>query len=367
MADLSIAHVRKRFGEFEALKDVSLHVADGEFVAVLGPSGCGKTTLLRTIAGFEAIDSGTITIGSHPVSSAKVHVAPEHRNIGIVFQSYALWPHMSVAENVGYGLKVARVPDAERTRRVRDALALVGLTGLETRPPAMLSGGQRQRVALARCLVTSPTLVLLDEPLANLDVHLRASMEDEFADFHKRTGTTMFYITHDQAEAMALADRIVVMDHGVVMQIATPEELFRRPATEMVAQFIGQGLIVPANVRSVGGGRCMVQVLGADIAARCSSEQRTGDGFRLCVRPRELQFSACGDGFACRVTRVIYQGGYYRVEVMPEADPNLRFVIHRADDQPIENGDLVNVVITDGWIIPHSVTATSSAIEYAAA
>ena len=178
---------------------------------MLGASGCGKTTLLRQIAGFDKVESGRIVIGDTVVSAIDRHVPPERRRIGIVFQSYALWPHMTVAENVAYGLTVAGVKDPERARRVDAALALVELDGFGERRPSMLAGGQRQRVALARCLVTEPTLVLLDEPLANLDVHLRAAMEDEFADFHARTGTTMVYVTHDQSEAMALADRIAVM------------------------------------------------------------------------------------------------------------------------------------------------------------
>ena len=222
-------------------------------MAILGASGCGKTTLLRQIAGFDKLDAGRIVIGDTVVSSTAHHIPPERRRIGIVFQSYALWPHMTVAENVAYGLTVAGVKEPERARRVAAALTLVELDGFADRRPAALSGGQRQRVALARCLVTEPSLVLLDEPLANLDVHLRAAMEDEFARFHARTGTTMIYITHDQAEAMALADRIAVMDRGRLLQVATPSQLYREPADETVAGFIGEGMVVPVEVRSVDG------------------------------------------------------------------------------------------------------------------
>jgi len=203
VARLILEHVVKAFGEHRALDDVSLEVEDGELIAILGPSGCGKTTLLRQVAGFDTLDAGRILIGDAVMSSTSEHVPPERRRIGIVFQSYALWPHMTVAENVAYGLTVAGVREPERSRRVDAALELVDLGGFAQRRPAQLSGGQRQRVALARCLVTEPSLVLLDEPLANLDVHLRAAMENEFARFHARTGTTMVYITHDQREAMA--------------------------------------------------------------------------------------------------------------------------------------------------------------------
>src|SRR5690606_8838545 len=212
--------------------------------------GCGKTTLLRMVAGFEKVSDGRIIIGGETMSSSEHSAPPEKRRVGIVFQNYALWPHMTVAENVGYSLRVAKVPRAERDRRVTEALALVNLAGYGDRRPANLSGGQRQRVALARCLVSAPSLVLFDEPLANLDVHLRAAMEDEFADFHKRTGTTIVYITHDQAEAMALADRIAVMDHGRLAQLASPRDLYREPANEMVASFISQGIVLPAKVLS---------------------------------------------------------------------------------------------------------------------
>ena len=191
MARLTIERLAKSYGATRVLDDVSLAVNDGELVAILGPSGCGKTTLLRQIAGFDKPDAGSVRIGDAVVSTPGQHVPPERRRIGIVFQSYALWPHMTVAENVGYGLDVAGVKDPERGKRVQAALALVELEGFAERRPALLSGGQRQRVALARCLVTEPSLVLLDEPLANLDVHLRAAMEREFARFHERTGTTM--------------------------------------------------------------------------------------------------------------------------------------------------------------------------------
>ena len=282
MARLTLERLGKKYGDFAALTDVSLEVADGEFVAILGASGCGKTTLLRQVAGFDRPDAGRILIGDTVVSTPERHTPPEDRRIGIVFQSYALWPHMTVAENVAYGLTVAGVRDPERARRVRDALALVHLDGFAERRPALLSGGQRQRVALARCLVTEPALVLLDEPLANLDVQLRAAMEREFRDFHERTGTTMVYITHDQTEAMALADRIAVMDKGRVLQFATPSQLYREPADTTVAKFIGEGMIVPVTRRR-GPCRCdlrcrRIRLSIADALPRRASH---GDGVRM--------------------------------------------------------------------------------------
>lgn len=353
MARLTIQGLTKRFGSYTALSNISLDVKDGEFIAILGPSGCGKTTLLRIVAGFDRAEEGEIAIGARTVSSPSVYVPPEARQIGIVFQSYALWPHMTVAENVGFSLKIAGIAKEERERRVRDALSLVGLDGFEERPPAMLSGGQRQRVALARCLVASPSLVLLDEPLANLDVHLRASMENEFHEFHARTGTTMFYITHDQAEAMALADRIAVMDRGRLMQLATPSELFREPANEMVASFIGNGLVVPAEIRDVQDGRAMARIAGHDVAVRCCKHQTVRADGRLCLRPRDIAIVApSNDILGGRVLRTIYQGGYFRLEIRPDALPDVTLIVHQPEMAPVNPGDAVGIRIESGWIIP---------------
>jgi iron(III) transport system ATP-binding protein len=356
MARLIVDRVTKTFGAFRALDQVSLDVRDGEFVAILGPSGCGKTTLLRQIAGFDKLDEGRIVIGETVVSAVTQHVPPERRRIGIVFQSYALWPHMTVAENVAYGLTVAGVRDPERTRRVNAALALVELEGYAERRPSMLSGGQRQRVALARCLVTEPSLVLLDEPLANLDVHLRASMEDEFARFHARTGTTMVYITHDQAEAMALADRIAVMDSGRLLQVASPSQLYREPADATVAAFIGEGIILPAEVIDVDGrGRCRVDLFGLTVGMRCAPAQRPTRAARGCLRAGNLSIvDADTPGIGARVVRSVYQGGHFRIEAqLDHADGVL---MHLAAVEPCQlaPGDAIRIGIDDGWVLPET-------------
>jgi iron(III) transport system ATP-binding protein len=330
------------------LDDVSLAVADGELVAILGPSGCGKTTLLRQIAGFDKPDAGRIAIGEEEVSSAAQHVPPERRRIGIVFQSYALWPHMTVAQNVAYGLTVAGVKEPERTRRVEAALALVDLAGYAQRAPAMLSGGQRQRVALARCLVTEPSLVLLDEPLANLDVHLHAAMEREFSRFHERTGTTMIYITHDQAEAMALADRIAVMHKGRVLQFATPWQLFREPSDAIVAAFVGEGMVVPVEVVEVQQRTCTTRVLGQTVRMRCREAQPLGPA-TACLRAQALRVA--DRGIAAKVESVTYEGGRFRIEAAAAggAPP-----LHFATDEPctLARGDAVHLDVVDGWVIP---------------
>jgi iron(III) transport system ATP-binding protein len=346
--------VTKAFGAFKALDDISLDVGDGELLAVLGPSGCGKTSLLRAIAGFDEVSEGRILIDDQEVSSTRRHVPPEDRRIGLVFQSYALWPHMTVADNIAYPLKVARIPTAERERRVADALALVGLVGFDARSPAELSGGQRQRVALARCLVMTPALVLLDEPLANLDLHLRAAMEAEFADFHRRTGTTMIYITHDQAEAMALADRIAVMDSGRILQLAAPSVLFREPVNETVARFIGKGMVMKAAVLTDSrDGRCTVDIGGLRLSARASPGQKATTDGRVCLRSRDLAIAAPGTpALDARVARTTYQGGYYRAEVRCACEPSEPLWLDIAEPRRLTAGDTVSIAVSDAWVTP---------------
>jgi iron(III) transport system ATP-binding protein len=348
VAGLRLDGVAKVFepGSPPALDAVTLDVANGEYLCVLGPSGCGKTTLLRLIAGFEAPSSGTIQLGGRTVSGPGLHVPAEARRVGIVFQSYALWPHMSVAGNVGYALKVARVGADERVRRVAAALDAVGLAGFGERAPASLSGGQKQRVALARCLVMEPSVVLLDEPLANLDAHLKGAMEETFAAFHDRTGTTMIHITHDQAEAMALADRVAVFDRGRLVQAAVPETLYREPATAMVAGFVGGGAVVPAEILEAGAGSARVRVHGVEARVRSAAGRGPGPG-TVCLRADDLALAE--DGIAARVRRATYQGGHYRLEVAPEAGgPAL---VLRASAS-VAVGTAVHVALRDGWLIP---------------
>jgi iron(III) transport system ATP-binding protein len=355
VARLSVERAVKRFGDVAAVNGVTLELEDGEFLCVLGPSGCGKTTLLRLIAGFERLTSGTIGLAGAVVSSADRHVAPEDRRIGVVFQSYALWPHMTVGENVGYPLRVAGVAGEARARRVGEALATVGLSGFEARRPAELSGGQRQRVALARCLVMDPQLVLLDEPLANLDTHLRAAMQREFAEFHRRSGKAMIYITHDQAEAMALATRIAVMDEGRLVQLAEPSRLYREPASRMVAGFIGQTSIVPGAVLDGrADGRARVRLFGHEVVLRAAATQRPTPAASICLRPEDMRVAAIGSaGFPARVRRITYRGGTFALEAVPEGageDVVLRLIV--PETQRPDADARIAIDVRDGWIIP---------------
>ncbi|MDH6236326.1 ABC transporter ATP-binding protein [Cryobacterium sp. CG_9.6] len=230
------------------LTDVDLNVADGEFVALVGPSGSGKTTLLRAIAGFISPSSGSITIGDQIVADANRGVPPERRQLGMVFQQHAIWPHLSVAQNVGYPLKLSRLPRREREARVAEVLQLVGLPGYENRNPATLSGGQRQRIALARALAGSPKLLLLDEALSALDEPLRAALRLELRSLATAIGLTVVHVTHDRDEALAIADRVVVLNEGRILQVASPDELLKRPASAFVASFLSDATLLPGTL-----------------------------------------------------------------------------------------------------------------------
>lgn len=241
---LNLRHIRKEFGAFTALQDINLDIRKGEFVCFLGPSGCGKTTLLRIIAGLEVQTSGEVHQGGRDIS----RLPPALRDYGIVFQSYALFPNLSVADNVAYGLVNRKTPKAEAAQRVSELVKLVGLPGSEAKYPSQLSGGQQQRIALARALATSPGLLLLDEPLSALDALERVRLRQEIRALQQKLGVTTIMVTHDQEEALSVADRIVVMNHGLIEQVGTPMEIYREPASPFVADFVGKVNVMPANV-----------------------------------------------------------------------------------------------------------------------
>ena len=249
MTSLSLSNVKKHFGRTEVIRGVDLSVDDGEFVVFVGPSGCGKSTLLRMISGLEDISSGVLRIGERIVNETP----PARRGVAMVFQSYALYPHLNVRDNMGFGLKVRKVPAEERARRVAEAAQTLKLEALLDRFPRELSGGQRQRVAIGRAIVGEPEVFLFDEPLSNLDAELRVHMRSEIASLHKRLGNTMIYVTHDQIEAMTLADKIVVLRDGLVEQVGTPRELYERPGNLFVAQFIGSPKMNVLPIGSVAG------------------------------------------------------------------------------------------------------------------
>src|SRR5262245_31905787 len=295
MPDVGVHRVSKRFGTVRAVDAVSLSIPDGRLVTLLGPSGCGKTTTLRMIAGLELNDDGRITIGDRVVSdpAAGLFVPPERREIGMVFQSYAIWPHMTVFANVAYPLEVRRRPSAEVRTRVAAALRLMGMEPLAERPATALSGGQQQRVAIARALVFEPRVLLMDEPLSNLDAQLREQMRVEVRALQQRLGITTVYVTHDQEEAMVLSDEIAVMHEGRVLQSATPETIYTRPANRRVAAFVGTPNLLDAKVREVRheAGSTVARVEGEEWQGWCSGpdDVQVGEALTVIVRPEAIQ------------------------------------------------------------------------------
>jgi iron(III) transport system ATP-binding protein len=320
----------KNFGDERAVRDLSLSVARGEFVTLLGPSGCGKTTTLRCIAGLERPDAGEIRIGDEVVASAErgIYLYPEHRNIGMVFQSYAVWPHMTVFDNVAYGLRVRRASAAVIKERTTKALELVGLAELAERYATKLSGGQRQRVALARAIVYEPRVILFDEPLSNLDAKLREQMRIELVRLQQEVGITSIYVTHDQAEALVMSDRVVVMDQGVIQQVGDPQTIYARPANTFVANFIGVANLLEGVLTGRDGALCEIEIpLGPDhaplrVRAAGGDGAATGDRLFLSLRPEDLSLhvtrpdtAAGGNLFEGAVIDTVYLGNFLECRV----------------------------------------------------
>ena len=284
MSIITIRNVTKEFPGVKAVDDANIEIAPNEFFALLGPSGCGKTTLLRMIAGFETPSSGQILIDGEDVS----HVPPNHRPVNMVFQSYAVFPHMTVAQNVGYGLRIGRVPNEEITSRVAEALDMVRLGEFGARRPDQLSGGQRQRVALARALVKRPKVLLLDEPMSALDAKLREQMQIELSRLQQEVGITFVIVTHDQDEALSMADRIAVMDGGRVQQIATPEELYERPKSRFVADFIGKVNLFSGQVTGADAAGVRVEIEQVGAMTIPHDTEATGS-VTVAVRPEKIR------------------------------------------------------------------------------
>ena len=325
MAGISIRGVSKSFGRsddrFAAVADLDLEIADNQFVTLLGPSGCGKTTTLRLIAGYMAPDAGTISVDGRLISSPGQVVPPDERRMGMVFQNYAVWPHKTVFENVVFGLKLRRVPAAAARRQVEETLALVNLTGLQDRYPNELSGGQQQRVALARSLVVEPDILLLDEPLSNLDAKLRERMRVELKQLQRRTGITFVYVTHDQAEALALSDQIAVISGGRLQQYGTPREVYSKPQTRMVADFMGLVNIVPGRV--TGPGRIEI---GPELTLAVATDGfAAGAGVELAIRPENITLTAGAGG---TITNHVFLGNISEYEVTLASGQALRVQTH---------------------------------------
>jgi spermidine/putrescine ABC transporter ATP-binding subunit len=342
-AIVRIEGVTKRFGALRAVDDVSLEIRPNEFFALLGPSGCGKTTLLRILAGFERASEGRVLIDGEDMA----RVPPNRRPVNMVFQSYAVFPHMSVAENVAYGLLVTGAPRTEIGPRVKDALAMVRLDGLEARRPDQLSGGQRQRVALARALIKRPKVLLLDEPLSALDRKLRQEMQLELVRLQQDVGITFVIVTHDQEEALSMADRIAVMDQGRILQVAPPEELYESPGCRMVADFIGTMNLFPARVLGPANPGTRLEAAGLG-TFELPGFAPTGDEVGVAVRPEKVESGrepppAGRIAVRGRVAQVAYFGDYSHLTV--EAGEGVRITCYhthrnRRDPNAIAEGEI---------------------------
>lgn len=337
-------HVTKTFGSFTAIPDLSLTIEPGTLVTLLGPSGCGKTTTLRMLAGLEHPSSGRILIGGKDVTMLPAN----ERDVSMVFQSYALFPHMSSLHNVAYGLESSGIKGKEARERAEEALALVGLSGMGHRLPAELSGGQQQRVAVARALVLEPQVLLLDEPLSNLDARLRRRVRTEIRELQQRLGFTAVYVTHDQDEALAVSDQIIVMQGGKIAQQGTPRHLYDRPASAFIADFMGEANVLACTVTAIDNGTAVVDIKGLHHRIACEAT-KLGPA-ELAVRPNAIRLEPAkpGDGFTGKIIHSAYLGDHVEYEV--ETLSGNLFVVGPVVDTPLPSGTTVTISLNNQGI-----------------
>lgn len=370
MSVIEIKGLTKRYADYAAVESLDLRIESGEFLTLLGPSGCGKTTTLRMIAGFIEPDAGTISVDGKVISSAKHTVAPERRGMGMVFQNYALWPHKSVFDNVAYGLRMEKCPKPEITRRVSGMLETVGLGAMGKRYPHELSGGQQQRVALARSLVTEPKIMLLDEPLSNLDAKLRDQMRLELQDIQERTGISFIYVTHDQSEAMSMSTRIAVMRRGELVQVAPPRDVYFRPADAEVADFMGHINFLPGIVTDLDSTSPEMTVAlrsGAELIAHAAPglNSQTGLAVTVAIRPEALSFvDAAGPGIITgTVSRTVIVGSYSYIFVdVGAGDLAATARVQVGNTRVFEQGELVHLRAEAGLVTAFPMKSTQAPI-----
>ena len=339
MASIKLNHISKAFDDTVVLKDINEVFQDGEFVTLLGPSGCGKSTILRIIAGFEKPTSGELYFDDKLVSGGKTFVPPEKRRIGMVFQSYAVWPHMNVYDNVAYPLTIKKTAKNDIQKRVEQVLDITHLTQYADRFPSQLSGGQQQRIALARALVAAPDLLLLDEPLSNLDAKLRESMRFEIKELQKKTGITVVYVTHDQAEAMAMSDRIFLINNGIVQQVGTPDDIYNRPANQFVADFLGK---VDFFKGIAGDGKIIFPDMNGQSVAYDGPRSGKVDA---AIRPENIYFSPDGP------LQGVLERQYYLGDVddcrVRVGDTLVRVIANGYEYKNLKDGQQVRLAIRD--------------------
>jgi len=352
MTRLSIEGLHKRYGEYTAIHGLNLSTCDGEFISLLGPSGCGKTTTLRCVAGFEQPEGGRVCLDGQDIGN----LPPEKRDMGMVFQNYALFPHLDVRRNLSFGLEMRGISRAEIARRVDAVLAMVQLEAMAARYPRQLSGGQQQRVALARALVIEPRLLLLDEPLANLDAVLREEMRVFIRDLQRRVGITTLYVTHDQSEAMLMSDRVAVMLAGQLQQFDVPEAIYLRPRSESVARFIGRSNLITGQIQQVLGSSTehplhLVQTVIGVVEAACDKALNPGNAVHVTLRPEAIHFAENGK-YAARVVRSYFLGS--TVEHVVECLHGQTLLVQTAPGQRRAEGSTCTLRFEQGqaWIIP---------------
>ncbi len=356
MAELKLLNIQKKFGDVVAVNNVTVTVKDGEFITFLGPSGCGKTTTLRMIAGFIKSTKGSITIDDKVISSFEegVFLPPDKRDMGMVFQTYAVWPHMNTFNNVAYPLKFKNFSRDGKKQRVMDTLSLVKLEGYEDRFPHEMSGGQQQRVALARALIMEPSVLLLDEPLSNLDAKLRESMRYEIVELQKRLKFTVVYVTHDQIEAMSMSDRIIVMEKGIVQQIDTPQNVYQKPSNKFVADFIGMANFMPCEIVNRAGNMVRVQIKnGVDnifLRVPVNSDKEYSKNVTIVIRPEDIDVLPLTDqeGTSGTIIRQTYVGDRNDCAVQ-FGDIVLR--VHTQNRHAFKIGEEVSIVLNNSILL----------------
>lgn len=359
MSKLVIEGLCKRFGNAIALEEVTLFVRAGEFFCLLGPSGSGKTTFLRIMAGLERADAGVIALDGRVITRGTKHVPPEERQVGLVFQTGAVWPHMTVEENITLPLELQQMSQSDRKRRAREALETVELKGLEKRKPNQLSGGQLQRVALARALVTNPAVMLFDEPLSSLDARLREELRAKLKRWHRDLGLTSIYVTHDQAEAMAMASRVAILSEGRLRQVGSPEEVYLKPADAFVAHFLGQANFVSGIMTSGSRDRAIVKSFFGNLTARCEGRISCGSSVTVVVRPEDVKFRTSDASGGWRIADVEFGGTITRYLLKHESTGET-WCATELGRPTCSSGCTVSIEAKDAWILP---PAADEAIE----
>ena len=372
MQGVRVSNLVKRYGDISAVDDITMGFEKGTLTTLLGPSGCGKTTTLRCIAGFEKPDEGVISIDDADVFSEASNVPPEKRKVGMVFQSYAIWPHMTVFDNIAFPLKIRHAPKQEVEQRVKSAMELVRLAGLGDRPATQLSGGQQQRVALARALVFDPDVLLLDEPLSNLDTSLRDVVRVEVRRIQRSLGITTIYVTHDQGEALSISDKVVVMRSGKVMAAGPPKEIYLRPPNDFVASFVGRANLVPGRVANLSGGLAVVSTDLGDVSCELDGGEafKEGDAAVVSIKPENLRIAPATDGerkqntFQGKVEFTSYLGAFSEVLVsLGQVGKHLHEVkiVRPSEGLALVDGQLVSVTLPAEHC---SVLAEGTAVQF---